>query len=134
MAARALRADLARYAPAGLLTGPNAISTTDQDSALETAGDIADGYLTQRYTLPLVASGDDLKRAECALAIYDLLGRRNYNPTGNPLDAYRMRHDDALRWLADVRAGRITPSGIVDSSVAVSGSAPYMVTSTSRGW
>ena len=90
------------------------ISTADQIMALEAASDLADGYLASRYSLPIVGYQDDLKRAVCCIAAYDLLSTRGFANSGAD-ENVRLRYEDALKWLKEVSQGRINPVGIVDS-------------------
>ena len=126
----ATRVDLERLAlPAAALAG---IPAADQDAALEAASDLADSYLRARYTLPLVAWEDDLRRAVAAIAAYDLMVRRGFSPTGAD-EQLRLRYEDALRWLERVAAGQLHPQ-IVDSSPVPETTEPIGYTAPPRGW
>lgn len=127
--AYATRDDLARLGlPQAVIS---AIPLTDQDAALEAASDLADSYLRARYTLPLLSWQDDLRRAVCHIAAYDLLVRRGFNPTGAD-EQVRLRYEDAIRWLERVAQGLLSPD-IVDSSVDdLAGPVGY--TRPRRGW
>ena len=103
---------------AAALTG---ISTDEQQAALDTASGVADGYLASRYALPITAYGQDLTRAVCNIAAYDLMSVRGYSPDGSN-STIRDRYDDAIRWLERVAAGTVSPVGIADSSEDASGS------------
>lgn len=109
-------ADLTRLSlPASALTG---IATADQEAALNAASDVADSYLGQRFELPLTAWEDDLKRAVCNIAAYDLMSRRGYAPRGADTaaeDNIRLRYKDAIAWLERVAAGKVNPVGVVDA-------------------
>src|SRR4051794_15034224 len=112
------------------------VGSPDLLAALDAASQEADGYLGAQYTLPLLAWGKDLRKYVSQLAAYDILATRGRNPQGLDEDV-RMRRDDAIRWLKDVRAGVITPAGIVDSTpnqvAGTPGFEPVVVSSTSRG-
>jgi phage gp36-like protein len=97
---------------AAALTG---ISADEQQAALDSASGVADGYLASRYTLPITAYGQDLTRAVCNIAAYDLMSVRGYSPDGSN-STIRDRYDDAIRWLERVAAGTVSPVGVVDSS------------------
>ena len=127
--AYATRDDLARLGlPPAVLS---AIPTADQDAALEAASDLADSYLSARYTLPLVSWEDDLRRAVAHIAAYDLMVRRGFNPTGAD-EQIRLRYEDAIRWLEGVARGLLHPQ-IVDSSPEdLPGPVGY--TRPRRGW
>lgn len=127
--AYATRDDLARLGlPPAVLS---AIPVADQDAALEAASDLADSYLRVRYTLPLLSWQDDLRRAVCHIAAYDLLVRRGFNPTGAD-EQVRLRYEDAIRWLERVAQGLLSPA-IVDSS-AEDLPGPIGYTRPKRGW
>lgn len=107
--AYATRTDLTRFGlPSGALTG---IADATQDAALEAASDVADSYMRSRYALPLTGYGDDLKRAVCAVAAWDLLTTRGYDPNSGGDEAVKLRHDAAMKWFGDVSAGRAHVSG-----------------------
>jgi phage gp36-like protein len=129
----AVVADLVRF-------GVNAsalasVSSSDQQAALDNASALADSYLGARYSLPLTTYGDDIKRAVCNIAAYDLLCVRGFNPAVGADVNYRMRREDAVRWLELVARQQVTPVGIVAGAdqVAVYDE-PCVTTSTKRGW
>lgn len=133
--AYATRTDLTRLGiRAGALSG---VSTDDQDAALEAASDLADSYLRSRYTLPFTGYGDDLKRAVCAIAAWDLLSTRGYNPQGSD-EAIQTRQEQAIVWLKDVSAGRAAVSGgnttPTPSRTSRVSSAATVTSSAKRGW
>lgn len=133
--AYATRTHLAQFAiRAAALTG---IATGDQDAALEAASDLADSYLRARFTLPLSSWQDDLRRAVCNVAAYDLLSARGYNPDAGADSNVRQRYEDAVRWLEGVAAGRVTPAVTDSGSSGSSGSGAGVArvfTSDPRGW
>lgn len=119
MSSYAAPADLkALSLPASALTG---ITDPEIQKALDTASSLADGYLGSRYALPITAHGEDLTRAVCNIAAYDLMTRRGYNPDAGGNDSIRDRYTDALRWLERIAGGLVSPVGIVDSSPDASG-------------
>jgi phage gp36-like protein len=99
---------------AGAFTG---VVTADQDAALDAASREADGFLTRRYTLPLLQFGSDLKQAVCDIAAYRILRARGFNPAkgGSDSEQLRLGYQDAMKWLGQVSDGKVTPVGIVDS-------------------
>lgn len=119
---------------AAALTG---VSSTIQDAALEAASDTADGYMRGRYTLPLVSWGDDLRRAVCAIAAWDLLTTRGYDPARGSDDAVRLRYQDAIAWLDRVSQGRVVVSGGNTDPTATRharASGPRVSSDRTRGW
>lgn len=110
------------------------VSAADQTAALQAASDLADSYLRSRYTMPLTAWADDLRRAVCAIATYDLMSHRGYNPETGGDPNIRARYDDAIRWLEKVASGQISPS-VTDSAPAASEAGRARVSSKpARGW
>lgn len=120
---------------------PQAVLTrftaSEREAALAAAGDVADGYLGQRYTLPLTAWGDDLRLAVCAVAAFNLMGGQGFNPDGLTAEYLGKKHDDAVRWLERVARGMISPPGITDSTPADEERAdcgPLVESDPPRGW
>lgn len=104
---------------AAALTG---VDDPSIQAAIDAASSVADGYLGSRYTLPITGHGQDLTRAVCNIAAYDLLSVRGYNPDPGGNDNIRQRYDDAIRWLERVSAGTVSPADIADSSPDANGS------------
>jgi phage gp36-like protein len=115
-----------RYAEASDLESPSlglpprALEDVDPDDtrrALEDASSLASGYLGRRFTLPLIAWGNDLKGCVCKIAAYNLLTGLGFNPiSGSADEQVRLRYEDAMRWLTDVSKGIVYPDGLTDSS------------------
>jgi phage gp36-like protein len=125
-------AELATHGlPSGWLTG---VSSGDQTAAITAASDLADGYLAQRYTLPITGWGSDLRRVVCHIASWDLMCRRGFDPESSSDVAIRKRYEDAIRWLEMVAAGKISPVGIVDSTPDVDERGPQAYSEEPRGW
>jgi phage gp36-like protein len=114
------------------------VATGSQDAALLAASELADSYLGSRFTLPLTAWGSDLKRHVCSIAAWDLLGgTRGFNPEAGTNEVVRTRYEDAIRWLEQVAANKVTPAGAVDSSSPTSSRGPasaFVRSSPKRGW
>lgn len=91
------------------------LSEDDKGGALDIASALCDGYLAQRYTLPIIAWCPDLKRAALAIASYDLISARGYDPAATDNGNIRQRYLDAIEWLKAVASGELTPE-ITDSS------------------
>lgn len=113
------------------------------DEALDAASAIADSYLQGQYVLPLSQWGYDLVRAVCAIASWDCLTARGYNPQSQGDQNVYKRFQDALTWLDEVSKGTQTPINIIDASTvgtATDGSAVTEIESGSvvstqvRGW
>jgi phage gp36-like protein len=128
----ATRAHLAAF---GLPTAwLGAVTDEDQDAALAATSALAAGYLATQYAPPLVAWGDDLRRAVCHLAAWDLLCRRGCNPDAPAEAAVKQRAEDALRWLREVAAGRVAPPDLIDSTPAVEEGGSYVASDLPRTW
>lgn len=133
--AYATRTDLTRFGvAAAALAG---LTEATQDAALAAASALADGYIPRRFTPPLTAWGDDLKRAVAMIAAYDLLSGRGFDPRGGGTDEnIRLRYEDAMAWLRDVSRGFIDPRGVVDATPDVDdfGSGAGVASAPRRGW
>ena len=133
--AYATTTDLARLGIASAaLTG---MATPTQEAALEAASVLADGYLRGRYTLPLTAWGEDLTRAVCAIAAWDLLCARGFDPNRSGDAAIEARAATATSWLKDVAAGRVRLSGGNTTPTATRharASGPRVSSDRTRGW
>jgi phage gp36-like protein len=92
------------------------ISDSDVLTALGAASELADSYLGARFQLPLTEWGTDLRRTVCELAAYSLMKRRGFNPETADADTMKAGHDDSLKWLKDVAAGKAIPVNVKDSS------------------
>jgi phage gp36-like protein len=80
------------------------------------------------------AWGNDLSAAVCKIAAYELLAIRGFNPDGDD-EQVRKRYEDAMKWLADIAAGRISPVGLVDSTPdEPDEGGAEVVTLPARGW
>ena len=114
--------------PEGALRG---VSPSTIEEALEAASRLADSYLRARYTLPLTAWDGALSRAVAAIAAYDLMAVRGYDPARGADEVLRLRYEDAIRWLERVAAGEVSPE-VEDSTPDVREGAFSAVTSPRR--
>ncbi len=139
-------AEIGDFAAFGI--SENAIAgydATKVQKALAAASRVMDGYLRPQFTLPLLAWTDDMKRACCIIAVWDILSGRGYNPAAGADENVRERYytimGDPARpgsgWLPGVAAGRIIPS-VTDSAaggaIGRPSARPVMVSSSQRGW
>lgn len=133
MSQYATTTDLARFgAPAASLV---AFDASAQNAALASASALADGFLAKRFTLPLAAWGDDLRKMVCWLVAYDLLSGRGFREDALGADTLESRHEKAMAWLEGVAAGSIEPQGITDATPSTKETAGVIVVSrTRRGW
>lgn len=98
-------------------------------SAISTRSTFIDGYLTGRFTLPLVTWGDDIKRCCAILASIDLIRNRGVSP--DDADDLDKQEDRQIKWLERLAAGVVTPPG---ATVGQSGGRPMVISGTSRGF
>ena len=103
------------------------------------ASDYASSFLSNQYTLPLLAWGDDIKGAVAKIAAYEFLSVRGLNPDNGGSDKnVKDRADVARDWFKMVGSGKATPVGIQDSTpnqtVGTPGFQPTIVSSSQRGW
>lgn len=126
-------ADLGRWgAPAQSLASFDA---TAQNAALTAASGVADGFLAKRFTLPLSAWGDDLRKHVCWLAAFDLISGRGYREDSLGADSLEGRYDKAMTWLRGVALGTSEPQGITDATPSVRETHGVVVVSRPRrGW
>ena len=77
----------------------DAIDATVVTRAIDDADDLIDSYIGKRYDLPLVTVPDRLKRVSADIARYHL-------HADAPTETVRRAFEDAMKFLADVAAGR----------------------------
>lgn len=81
--------------------------------ALTDADAFIDGYLANRYSLPLSSMPPNLPQIACAIARYTYLG-------DSVTERARSDYEDAVGWLKDVSAGRVKlQSNVVEVSANV---------------
>lgn len=90
-----------------LCGGPNTVANV----AILGASEFADSYLRSKYAaqMPLTNWGFDLKRNVAWIAAYDVANVRGYNPAIAAEDTFRIRFEQACKWLKDVANGIATP-------------------------
>ena len=87
----------------------DSIKSADQLAALQKASAIADGYMRDRYTLPLTGDIDPgLVDAVCQIAAYRLMALRGYNPASGADSLIRQGWVDATEWLKRVANGQVS--------------------------
>lgn len=130
----AAKADLPTAINAAALAG---VDDPTKDAALQQASSVIDSYLRDRYTLPLLQAGNDIKRACLVMAVYYVMVARGYNPEAGGDPGIEKRYNDALAWLKLVAQGTVTPD-ITDSSPGgtegVPPAAPIVISSAQRGF
>lgn len=117
--------------PAAALSGVDASTRT---AALVAASATADSYLGKRFALPLSSWGADLTRAVVAIAAWDLLTRRGFNPASGADAAIGTRNIDAINWLRDVARGLVEPVNLLDSTPPTPEGMPLVESDARQAW
>lgn len=108
------------------------VAYTTQQKALLRASRVADSYMRDRYTLPLVAPFDQaLVDAVVKLASYSLMVRRGYDPSVPGDVAIRMTYDDAIAFLKGVANGQLQLAVNQTSPPSLQ---PEIGSAAPRGW
>lgn len=81
---------------------PGMIDTARVQRACDDAGDLADGYLRARHSLPLTAIPRLLVKLSAAIARFEL----HLGGDRQPTDQVRQDRDAAIAFLKDVAAGK----------------------------
>ena len=124
MTAYASRTDLYRL---GVAEGALAnVATADQDQALEDNSRLADSYCRPRHSVPFPSPYPrEIVRAVCAMAAWDLLSVRGYNPEAGG-DSLMQRAEKAVLWLRDIGSGKAQLSDAADATPATQEAAPLI--------
>ena len=96
---------------------PDAIIPDRIESALVDASVQIDTYLRVRYAVPVVPVPEELVRAACLLARFDLAMGGDREPS----EQMRLARKEVLAWLADIGAGRADLAGVAPAGGAASG-------------
>jgi phage gp36-like protein len=86
-------------------TPPRAIVTANVDKAIADAGELIDGYLRDRYTLPLSPVPGLIGTLAADIAVYRLYARRAVITAP---DAVAERYKNAIKLLERIQEGKIT--------------------------
>lgn len=86
---------------------PTAVDAAVLDAEIAAAGEIVDGYLRDRYVLPLDPVPGLVREIAADLVAYGLWGRRPEGK-GEPPKNLEKAHDRALKLLDKIQAGRVT--------------------------
>jgi phage gp36-like protein len=105
-----------------------------QSAACDSASEVVDSYLRDRYRLPLSAWGVDIIRTTALIAVYDLLVVRGYNPSAGADVNVRLRYEDALKWLQMVARQEIQANVTPMQHDAAGFDDPRVLTNANRGW
>lgn len=128
----ASRIDLERFGlPQGWLA---AVGDEELEATLSAASAIAAGYLATKYQLPLLSWGDDLRRAVCHIACWDLMCKQGFDPESPSDRVVQQRSDDAIRWLREIAAGRVDPPDLKDSTPDNDEGGSFVASEPPRSW
>lgn len=107
---------------------PVAVNQAVVDQAIAAADTLINGYIGERYSIPFSGVPELLKTLALDLTVYRLYLRRK---KGEPPEAVKAAHDNALKLLRDVQAGKLS-LGVTDTGQPVpqaTGVAPSITTS-----
>lgn len=131
MATYATLAQLAKHAPPGSIQD---LADDVLQEALDAASAEADTYFRDQYTLPLNAPYDlTLVRHVCALAVWQLMSFKGFNPELASNIVFEKNLDNALKWMTKAARGEVSLASTADASPERRGGA-RLVSDTDRGW
>ena len=108
------------------------LDNATKEAAIVAASGEADGYLRSRGRLPLISWDATLTRYVVALAVYDLMSNRGFNPGQGADVQIRLRYEDAVAWLRRVGKGEIHPLVVFSTPVSMPG--PDVISQRRRGY
>ena len=82
-----------------------AVVTANVDKAIADAGEMIDGYLRARYSLPLTPAPGLINTLACDIAVYRLYARR---VKLTPPEGVAERYKNALKLLGQIQKGEIS--------------------------
>lgn len=104
------------------------------NAALDARSAYLDGFLSQRWTLPLTVWDLAVRACVVHLASWDLIIERGYVPNNAWDEGVRLRAEAADRWAMQVARGNITPA-VTDSTPLVTETrGPSIAYRARRGW
>lgn len=109
------------------------LTATQRADALVSATDMAEGYLSSAYEIPIEEWGEDLRSATARLAAATLFRVRGADPQGPDAIVFD-GESKAIQWLDRIANGRLKPPAIVDSTPNDTEGGSYLYTNTVRGW
>lgn len=93
------------------------MSSATIQAALDAASNRVDGYLADKYTLPISTPYPlVLVQTVCQLAQFDLLCVRGFDPELSLHNVIRMRYEDAISWCKDIASRRTLVAGLIDAT------------------
>lgn len=135
--------DLTKYGMPATAFGQ--LTNGQMQAAIDVASGIVDSHLRARYSLPLIAWGDEIIRVCAIIATYDLLSVRGYNPAAGADPNFRTRYEDSIKWLVLVQKQLAHPDVTPQVDQTPEWSQPEMISSSvvnvangstcrNRGW
>lgn len=121
--------------PPAFFTGDLSPSPSQQQQFLDEGAAHIDSLIAvcPDITLPLAAPFDPmLVRANVAIAVWNMLAWRGYNPESPTDISIRTRYEDALKWVNLVATARAKLTGQITKPQSL-GLQPDMVSNESRG-
>lgn len=112
--------------------GGVAIPTDQLQAALDATSARADASIAPRGMLPLLEPyPEDLVENVCIITAYKVLSVRGLNPAAGGDSNLRLRYQDAMKWLEDVRTQRLSPLFVFSPDTCRTHTQPF-VSSKSR--
>jgi len=124
--------DLPLYGLSATALAPIPLLT--QQAACDEASEICDTYFRDRYQLPLVAWGIDVRGAAAKIAVYNLMSTRGFNVSQGADQNIRLRYEDTLKWLLQVARQEVQANVTPTQDQAPGYDDPSVVTNQPRGW
>ena len=112
---------------------PASVLDATLDKALQDNAALMDGYLAGAFTLPLASWPGSLRRCNAILAAFDLSHGRGFD-SGGAGSWIRTQRDWWIKWLEQVRDGRITLTDVEDATPDTDEGTGYVSTRARRGW
>jgi phage gp36-like protein len=112
--------------PTAALAGVTAMGIDPEDHLIQASGKV-DTYLRGRYRLPLSAPyPDEIKMVTLQLAAYTIICARGFD-ANEPADVtFRMQYDDAIMWLREIAAGKVSLDVAADATPTVHDGRPVV--------
>ncbi len=138
-------ATLADLTTTGLpATALGALTSAQQQGALDDASAEMDGYFAGRYALPLSSWDVSVTKVCLKIAVWNLLKTRGFNPASGADSTIRMDYDDALDWLNRVQRKALHPPVTPAAGQSPTYDQPFVISSSvttmdgrvcaNRGW
>ena len=96
---------------------PSTINEDLVNGIIATASDLIDGYIRERYALPLSFDSEILRDICMTIVKYKLFGRRR---NGSMPDAIQKAYDSAIARLRDIQKGVVTLASTDEAPIATS--------------